>query len=724
MSADKFKIEVNGVELEATPGQMLIQVTDAAGIYIPRFCYHEKLSVAANCRMCLVEVENAPKPLPACATPVTNGMKAFTKSHKAIAAQKSVMEFLLINHPLDCPICDQGGECELQDLAIGYGRDVSRYFERKRVVKDKDLGPLVSTDMTRCIHCTRCVRFGQEIAGIQELGTIGRGDRTQISTYIEKSVSHELSGNIIDLCPVGALNNKPYRFSARAWEMVQRPAVSPHDCFGSNLNVHIMGGRVMRVVPRENESINETWLADRDRFGCEGIYASDRLEVPMIKKSGEWSEASWEEALETAANGLRNRQGSLGALLSPGSTTEEGYLLAKLVRHLGSDSIDHRLRRRDFRQQDNDPDFFWSGADLAEIDSLESIFVIGSDLRAEVPMMAHRVRKAVVGGAQVSFLNPQAGDYLFPVHTHLVDSDLTTELARIVQAVAGSSELSVGVAPLLEGIGPLTDEHESVAASLHKGQRGLILLGQISMRHPRFAELRLLAGELARLTGAGLGYLPEGANAAGLSLAGALPHKTAGGNLLKKPGATAADMIAGATDGLILFGVEPEYDCAAGALANDAVASADFVLAFSPFFGDSLKQCADVVLPIGTFAETSGTYVNVAGQRQSFAGVAKSVGESRPGWKVLRVLGNLLELPGCDYDTSEQIRDEVFDSVGEIQPDNTVNLSVAVESSASASGNIEDLNVPMYQVDALVRRALPLQATQSVAVPSEPRKIA
>jgi NADH-quinone oxidoreductase subunit G len=725
MSADKFTIEVNGVELEATPGQMLIHVTDAAGIYIPRFCYHKNLSVAANCRMCLVEVEKAPKPLPACATPVTNGMKAFTKSHKAIAAQKSVMEFLLINHPLDCPICDQGGECELQDLAMGYGRDVSRYFERKRVVKDKDLGPLVSTDMTRCIHCTRCVRFGEEIAGIQELGTIGRGDRMQISTYIEKSISHELSGNIIDLCPVGALNNKPYRFSARAWEMIQRPAVSPHDCFGSNLNVHVMNGRVMRVVPRENESINETWLADRDRFGCEGIYAPDRLEVPMIKKSGEWFEATWEEALETAANGLRNKQGSLGALLSPGSTTEEGYLLAKLVRHLGSDSIDHRLRRRDFRQQDNVPVFFWSGADLAEIDSLESIFVIGSDLRSEVPMMAHRVRKAAVGGAQVSFLNPQAGDCLFSMHAQLIDSDLTTELARIVQAVAGSSELSAGVVPLLEGIDPPTDEHASVAASLHKGKPGLILLGQISMRHPRFAELRLLAGELARLTGAGLGYLPEGANAAGLSLAGALPHKTVGGNLLKKAGATAAGMIAGSTDGLILFGVEPEYDCSAGASANDAVASADFVLACSPFFGDSLRQCADVVLPIGTFAETSGTYVNVAGQRQSFAGVAKSVGESRPGWKVLRVLGNLLELPGCDYDTSEQIRDEVFDSVGGIQPDNTVNLSVAVEPGVPASADTENLDVSMYQVDALVRRALPLQAVaRSVAAPSEPRRIA
>ena len=381
MNSDNFKIEVNGVEFEASPGQMIIEVTDAADIYVPRFCYHRKLSVAANCRMCLVEVEKAPKPLPACATPVADGMKVFTKSALAISAQKAVMEFLLINHPLDCPICDQGGECELQDIAMGYGGGISRFNERKRVVKDKDLGPLISTDMTRCIHCTRCVRFGQEIAGIQELGTIGRGENTEISTYIESSVDHELSGNIIDVCPVGALNNKPYRFSARAWEMAQFPTVSPHDCAGSNINAHVMQGKLKRVVPRVNESINETWIADRDRFSCEAVYADDRLETPMVRIEGEWRECGWDEALEVAARGLQSVDGNLAALVSPSATTEEGYLAARLVRHLGSGNLDHRLRRRDFRQQNLDPVFPWLGMPIEDVEQLQSILVVGSNLR-------------------------------------------------------------------------------------------------------------------------------------------------------------------------------------------------------------------------------------------------------------------------------------------------------------------------------------------------------
>ncbi len=550
MSDNTIKIEVNGVELEARPGEMLISVTDRAGIYVPRFCYHEKLSVAANCRMCLVEVVNAPKPLPACATPVTNGMKVATKSPKAIGAQKATMEFLLINHPLDCPICDQGGECELQDLAMGFGRDVSRFNEGKRVVRDKNIGPLVSTDMTRCIHCTRCVRFGQEIAGIQELGTIGRGERMQISTFIERSVDHELSGNIIDLCPVGALNSKPYRFSARAWEMQALPTVAPHDCVGSNLSAHVLLGKVKRVVPRANEAVNETWLADRDRFSYEGIYA-DRIEQPMIRDGGALRPASWEEALEAAAAGVsrsvgKGNGGGLGAWAGPTSTVEEGFLLQRLLRHLGSDNLDHRLRRRDFRLQERDPVFPWVGSSLAELEQADAIVIVGSNLRREAPLIAHRVRKAALRGASVVFVNPGRYEYLHPVAGYLETGlDLVGGLRRL-----------------------LTDSPDAEASAILGRLRGaarpVILLGQIAGRHPRLADVRQAAGELSRQSAARIGYLSEGANSAGLALAGVLPHRGAGGVPVARAGRNLAEMQDQPLAGLVLLNVEPEHDCADG----------------------------------------------------------------------------------------------------------------------------------------------------------------
>jgi NADH-quinone oxidoreductase subunit G len=727
MSSDKITIEVNGIEIEASPGQMLIEVTDAADIYVPRFCYHKKLSVAANCRMCLVEVEKALKPLPACATPVTDGMKVFTKSAAAISAQKAVMEFLLINHPLDCPICDQGGECELQDIAMGYGRGISRFTERKRVVQDKDLGPLISTDMTRCIHCTRCVRFGQEIAGIQELGTIGRGEDTEISTYIEKSVDHELSGNMIDVCPVGALNNKPYRFSARAWEMVQLPTVSPHDCVGSNMNAHVMQGKLKRIVPRVNESINETWIADRDRFSCEAVYADDRLATPMVRIDGEWRECTWDEGLAVAAEGLQGVKDRLAGLVSPSATTEEGYLAARLIRHLGSESLDHRLRRRDFRQQDLDPIFPWLGMSVDAVERLNSILVVGSNLRREVPMLAHRVRKAAVAGAHVSFVNSQVYDYLFPVANDLQNEDLTGELSRLVCAAAGkNAQLSPAVARLIDRVEAPSEAHQETTAALC--DRGGILLGQISMRHPRFAELRLLGAELARLTGATLGYLPEGANAAGLSLAGVLPHRGIGGKSIAKPGATAAGIIARPPGGLLLVGVEPDLDCANGRQAMVAMEKAGFVLALSPFLAPSLLQHANVILPMGTFAETSGTFVNAAGEWQSFRAVAQPVAESRPGWKILRVLGNLLDLPDCDYVSSEAVRDELQQAVVDVQPDNRISADAAPEAASSKIAPADELDVPMYRIDSLVRRAHSLQCTRDgqagLNPPGEDRKIA
>ena len=697
MSDNTIKVEVNGVEFGARPGEMLIAVTDRAGIYVPRFCYHEKLSVAANCRMCLVEVVNAPKPLPACATPVANGMKVATRSPRAIGAQKAVMEFLLINHPLDCPICDQGGECELQDLAMGFGRDVSRFTERKRVVRDKDIGPLVSTDMTRCIHCTRCVRFGQEIAGIQELGTIGRGERMQISTFIERSVDHELSGNIIDLCPVGALNSKPYRFSARAWEMQALPTVAPHDCVGSNLSAHVLLGKVKRIVPRANEAVNETWLADRDRFSYEGIYA-DRLEQPLLRDGATLRPVSWEQALEAAASGLAfaGQQGgnALGAWAAPTSTVEEGFLLQRLFRHLGSDSLDHRLRRRDFRLQDRDPVFPWLGMSLAELEQADVILVVGSNLRREAPLIAHRVRKAALRGARVVFVNPARHEYLHPVAGYLETGlDLVGGVRRLL---ADSPDA----------------EAAAIMARLRGTERAVVLLGQIAGRHPRLADLRQAAGELSRLHSARIGYLSEGANSAGLAFAGVLPHRGPGGVPVARAGRNLAEMLGQPLAGLVLMNVEPEHDCSESQLAVNALQAAGFVLALSPYLSPALEAHADVVLPVGTFVETAGTFVNCEGRWQSFNGVAAPVGASRPAWKVLRVLGNLLKIPDFDYASAEEIRAVVQTLAAAVQPDNTVAVTAIPPAITAAGIALRDLDVPMYQTDGILRRAVALQQTQ------------
>ncbi len=692
------KIEVNGVELEARAGEMLIAVTDRAGIYVPRFCYHEKLSIAANCRMCLVEVVNAPKPLPACATPVTNGMKVATRSARAIDAQKATMEFLLINHPLDCPICDQGGECELQDLAMGFGRDVSRFVERKRVVKDKNIGPLISTDMTRCIHCTRCVRFGQEIAGIQELGTIGRGEHMQISTFIERSVDHELSGNIIDLCPVGALNSKPYRFSARAWEMQARTTIAPHDCVGSNIDTHVMLGKVKRVVPRPNEAINETWLSDRDRFSYEGIYA-DRLMQPMVREGGTLRPASWDAALQVAVAGITAARrhtggnGGLGAWVAPTSTVEEGYLLQLLLRQLGSGHIDHRLRRRDFRLQDRDPVYPWLGMSLADLEQADLILVVGSNLRREAPLIAHRVRKAALAGARILFINATRHEYLHPVAGYLETGiDLVSGVRRLLDQTPDAD-----AATLVE--------------HLKSASRGVVLMGQIAGRHPRLADLRQAAGEVARRFGLGMGYLSEGANSAGLALAGVLPHRGPGGVPPGQAGHHYADMLAEPPAGLLLLNVEPEHDCADGAQAVAAVARAGFVVALSPYLSPSLEAHADIVLPVGTFAETAGTFVNCEGRWQSFNGVASPVGESRPAWKVLRVLGNLLQVSGFDFNTAEEVQAAVRSQVSTVVPDNSVTSTAIPPAASSAAIELRDLDLPMYSLDGILRRAVALQDT-------------
>ena len=717
MSDHTVTIEIDGVPVEARAGQMLIEVTDREDAYVPRFCYHRKLSVAANCRMCLVEVERAPKPLPACATPVMEGMKVFTRSPAAISAQKATMEFLLINHPLDCPICDQGGECELQDLAMGYGRGVSRYTEKKRVVKDKNLGPLVSTDMTRCIHCTRCVRFGDEIAGIQELGATGRSEDMEIGTWIERSVDHELSGNIIDLCPVGALNNKPYRYSARAWEMVARPLVSPHDCAGSNLYGHVLRGRLKRVVPRDNDAINETWISDRDRFSYEGVYTEDRLTLPRVYGPRGWADIGWSLALEEAAQTLRDAAkqggGGLGFLVSPNATVEEMYLLNRIARHLGSNHIDYRLRTRDFRDQEADPLWPALGTSIAGIDDLDGVLVVGSNLRREVPIVAHRVRNAALGGAAVGFVNPSEYEYHFRYDV-CVEAPLPS-LAGSLAGVLAAAHDSLGRAPdgdwasLLGSVQP--GEHQRAAAQvlLDKSQ-SLLLLGQIAMRHPRFADIRAIAAALCRITGARLGYLPEGANAAGAALAGVLPHRGSGGQPVETPGLNAEAMLAAPRRVYVLFGLEPEHDLSDALLAQDALGAADKVICFTSHAGDALERVADILLPIATFAETAGTYVNVEGAWQSVEAAADAVGEAREGWRILRVLGNHLELPGCEYRSAADIRGELSGALGDCGAD-TAYKGDFVPACEPADCDEAALDIPIYSVDGLVRRGPALQQT-------------
>jgi NADH-quinone oxidoreductase subunit G len=717
MSEEFVNIQVNGEPVKARKGEMIIASTDREGVYVPRFCYHEKLKVAANCRMCLVEVEKAPKPLPACATPVAEGMKIFTRSPKAIGAQKATMEFLLINHPLDCPICDQGGECELQDLAVGFGRDISRFHERKRVVPDENLGPLIATDMTRCIHCTRCIRFTEEIAGFQELGMIGRGEQMKVRVAVEQTVQHEMSGNVIDLCPVGALVSKPYRFRARSWEMTSHPLVSPHDGVGSNLFGHVLRGKLMRVVPRENEAINETWISDRDRFSYEGVYSADRVLAPAMRVGEEWGDTDWQSALNHVAEGLRANAGELGVLASASSTVEELYLLNRITRGLGAKNIDHRLRQRDVRDQTADPVFPSLGMKIADVDKLGAILIVGSHLRREVPILAHRVRKAAVAGARVSFVNPARFDYLFPVASYIEASPgkQASELAAIL-AAATEGQAASGVPEHLSAAvrgAKVTDTHRAIASSLAAGNGRAIWLGALAIRSAAYSELRALASALAQATGASFGVLAEGANAAGAFLAGAVPHRDVSGKSVAQPGQSAVEMLRRPLKAYVLFGVEPWADALDSETAK-VLREAELVIAITPFASDLLREIAHVILPIGTFAETSGTYVNLEGLWQSQAGAAAPVGEARPGWKVLRVLGNLLDLPNFEYQSSEDVRDELRRQCGDAQGGGYRGTHRV--NGASTSTPLVDVN--MYQVDAVVRRATSLQKSREGRSPA------
>jgi NADH-quinone oxidoreductase subunit G len=708
------EIEIDGKKVEVPEGSMVMDAANKLGTYIPHFCYHKKLSIAANCRMCLVEVEKAPKPLPACATPVSQGMIVRSHSEKAVKAQKGVMEFLLINHPLDCPICDQGGECQLQDLAVGYGGSESRYAEEKRVVVPKDVGPLISMEeMTRCIHCTRCVRFGQEIAGVMEFGMLNRGEHAEITSFVGKTVDSELSGNMIDLCPVGALTSKPFRYSARTWELSRRKSVSPHDGLGSNLMVQVKGGKVMRVLPLENEAINECWLSDRDRFGYEGLNSDERLTVPMIKQGGTWQEADWQTALEYVAHGLRNIKhehgaDSIAALAAPYSTLEEMSLLGKLVRGLGSDNVDFRLRQSDFSLDAAVTP--WLGMSIAEFSGLKRAFIIGSFLRKDHPLLAAKLRQAVKQGASVSILHASDDDLLMPVANKMIKapSDWLAALSEVVVAVAQAKNVAVPA-----GFDKIdaSAEAKQIATSLLSGEPKAILLGNSVMHHPQAAKLHAAAQWIAQNTDAKFGVLTEAANSVGGYVAKALPSAN---------GLNAAQMFEQARKAYLLLNTEPELDSFNPQAARAALNKAEMVVVMSPFKHG--MDYADVLLPVSPYSETSGTFINCEGRAQSFNGSVKPLVDTRPAWKVLRVLGNLLELQGFDYDTSEAIRNEILGSNTPAEANLTSRLSnfgeAAPQAAAAAAGALERVaDVGIYWSDAIVRRSQPLQQTKDGAEP-------
>jgi NADH-quinone oxidoreductase subunit G len=691
------EIELDGQKVEVLEGSMVMHAAEKAGTYIPHFCYHKKLSIAANCRMCLVDVEKAPKPMPACATPVTQGMIVRTKTDKAIKAQQSVMEFLLINHPLDCPICDQGGECQLQDLAVGYGGSGSRYEEEKRVVFHKDVGPLISMqEMSRCIHCTRCVRFGQEVAGVMELGMSHRGEHAEIETFVGQSVDSELSGNMIDICPVGALTSKPFRYSARTWELSRRKSVAPHDSSGANLVVQVKNNEVLRVVPLENEDVNECWIADRDRFSYEALNSADRLRAPMIKQGGEWKEVDWQTALEYVANGLNqiskdHGASSIGALVSPHSTLEELHLASTLVRSLGSDNIDYRLRNAEFAKAEG---VRYLGTSIASLSQLQRVLVVGSNLRKDHPLFAQRIRQAQRNGAHVNAITSKAlfnGADAWAMPVKHADVQEASAWAQSMANVAAAIAAEKGVTAPANG--QATPEAQAIAKSLLGGERKAILLGNAAAHHANASSLLSLAKWIAENTGATYGYLTEAANTVGAQWAKAQPQTG---------GLNAAQMLAGGLKAALLLNTEPVEDSAAGTKAVAALAAMQMVVTLSPF--KTNMAFSDVLLPIAPFTETSGSFVNAEGRLQSFHAVVKPLAETRPAWKVLRVLANMLGLPQLAFETSQDVLKQISAT--------PLNLSNAVGSEIRLAGQVDTPCVAsIYQLDSLVRRAPSLQLT-------------
>ncbi|MFM0023970.1 NADH-quinone oxidoreductase subunit NuoG [Paraburkholderia azotifigens] len=700
------ELEIDGKKVEVAEGSMIIQAAHKVDTYIPHFCYHKKLSIAANCRMCLVDVEKMPKAVPACATPVSAGMIVRTKSEKAVKGQQSVMEFLLINHPLDCPICDQGGECQLQDLAVGYGKSSSRYSEEKRVVFHKNVGPLISMEeMSRCIHCTRCVRFGEEVAGVMELGMLGRGEHSEITSFVGKTVDSELSGNMIDLCPVGALTSKPFRYSARTWELSRRKSVSPHDSVGANLVVQVKNNRVMRVLPFENEAINECWISDKDRFSYEGLNSPERLTRPMLKQNGQWIETDWQTALEYVVKGLKgisadHGANAIAALGSAHSTVEELFLLKQLAQAVGTPNVDFRLRQTDFTAAANGTP--WLGTSIANLSMLDSALVIGSSLRRDHPLFAARLRQAAKGGAKITLLQATRDDALIPQAARIAaaPSAWLNELAGIAAAVSEAKGVAL---PEAFAGAAATDAAKQTAKELGAGETRVVLLGNGAVQHPEFARIHAAAQWIAEATGATLGFLTEAANTVGAHLVGALPGEG---------GLNAREVFEQPRKGYVLLNLEPEFDTANPAQALAALNQAEMVVVMSPF--QTGAEYADVLLPIAPYTETAGTFVNAEGTVQMFNGVVRPLGDARPAWKVLRVLGNLLGASGFDYDTAEQVRTAALGD-GDLTPrlSNRTSASVARSNGAKAAeGAFERIaDVPIYHADQLVRRAQSLHLT-------------
>jgi len=708
-----LEIEIDGKKAQVPDGSTVMDAAQQVGVYIPHFCYHKKLSIAANCRMCLVQVEKAPKPLPACATPVTNGMKVFTHSELAVKAQKGVMEFLLINHPLDCPICDQGGECQLQDMSLGYGPMKSRYSEEKRVVFHKNVGPLISMEgMSRCIHCTRCVRFGQEIAGVMELGMANRNMHSEITTFLGRTVDSELSGNMIDLCPVGALLSKPFLYKARSWELNRRKSVSPHDSLGANLVVQVKRDHVMRVLPRENEAVNECWISDRDRFSYLALNSDERLTKPMVKQGGEWREVDWNVALDYVAHGLkdvaRGHGGdSLAALAAPNSTLEELHLLGKVMKGLGSGNVDFRPRRSDFAADGKRAGTPWLGMRIADIKDLDAALVVGSFLRKDHPLLAHRLRQAAKKYTKVSLLSVTNDDQLINLHAKMAvaPSSLLGKLAAVVKAAA---EIKGAAVPASVETAEVCETARTIAQSLVDGEKKAIFLGNVASQLPVASQLQALAGELGKLTGATVGFFGDAANSVGGYLTAAQPTSANARQMFEQP-----------RQAYVLMGIEPELDCYNPQLVLGALKQAKLVVYMSAFKHAPALEYADVMLPLAPSTETSGTFINTEGRVQSFNGVVRPLGDARPGWKVLRVLGNVLNLTGFAYESSEQVREEVLGKGTEFVEglDNGL-TGISVNLNAPAQGLQRIADVPVNFSDPIVRRSQPLQQTTDAKAPS------
>ena len=695
------EIELDGKTVEVPQGSMVMHAANKLGTYVPHFCYHKKLSIAANCRMCLVEVEKAPKPLPACATPVTQGMKVFTHSAKAVEAQRSVMEFLLINHPLDCPICDQGGECQLQDLAVGYGKSNSRYEEEKRVVFHKNVGPLISMqEMSRCIHCTRCVRFGQEVAGVMELGMINRGEHSEITTFVGQTVDSELSGNMIDLCPVGALTSKPFRYAARTWELGRKRSVSPHDSLGANTTVQTKSNKVMRVVALENEAINECWISDRDRFAYEGLNSADRVSTPMVKQGGQWLETDWQSALDYVAHSLKTISAesgpeSIGALAHPISSVEELHLLQKIIRGLGSKQIDTRLRQTDIKGAASAS---WLGMPISQLNEIDRVLIIGSFLRKDQPLIAARIRTAAKRGLQVMRVDAGGDDWLIPSIGAVANpSAWVNALSEVALAVAKAKSISapVGIADVT-----VSSVAQQIADSLLSGSNKAVLLGSAAIAHPAASNLHVLAQFIADNTGSTLGFLPVGGNAVGAALVNA-------------NGAGIESILSGDRRAMILMNIEPDTDLPNPVQARAALAKSNTVIAFSAFKSADLLDVADVILPITPFTETVSTFVNAEGRAQTIQPAVKPLGDSRPAWKVLRVLGGLMDLDGFLLNMPEEVLGEALSENYCAKLDNRSNLNALSNADILPSASLERLaDVNIYAGDQIVRRSSALQLTR------------